>query len=97
MENIYFLVSAVIVASGFLLSARNWPLFLLVLLPGTVCLMGLWIDFWSTLNCADVCPSGHDIAIGPIAGIVVAATLFFVLVAGIKALMIGRQTRRNRT
>lgn len=96
MENIYFWASAVIVASGFLLSGRNWPLFLLVLLPGTVCLMGLWIDFWSTLNCADARPSGHDIGIGSITGIVAAVTVFFVLIAGIQASMIRRRPRRNR-
>lgn len=96
MENIYFWASATIVASGFLLSARNWPLFLLVLLPGIVCLMGLWVDFWSTLNCADACPSGHDIGIGPITGIVVAASLFFLLIAAIKTLMIRRRRGLKR-
>lgn len=91
MENLYFWASATVVAAGFLLSARNWPLFLLVLLPGAFCLLGLWFDFWSTLNCADECLSGYDIAIGPITGIVAAATLIFVLVATIKALLIKRR------
>lgn len=91
MEDIYFWASGTLVASGFLLSARNWLLFLLVLLPGAVCLIGLWVDFWSTLNCGDACPSGHDIGIGPITGIVVAASLFFVLIAATKGFMIRRR------
>ena len=96
MENIFFWASATVVASVFLLSARNWTLFLLVLLPGTVCLLGLLVDFWSTLNCAEACPSGHDLGIGPITGIVVLASLFFILVAAIKAALIRRRLLLRR-
>jgi hypothetical protein len=94
LQNLYFWAAATLLASGFLLSARNWPLFLVVLVPGAVALSGLWVDYWSILNCHHTCPSGYDKAIGPISFLALAATLLFLMIAAVKAVFVVRRSRR---
>jgi formate-dependent nitrite reductase membrane component NrfD len=81
VTDIFFWLIATVVSAGFLLGAPSLLLFLLVLVPGGVSFIGLWINLLNTVQCQDNCPPGRDVGMALVGPFVVAATLIFVSVA----------------
>lgn len=92
MGDLYFWAAANLAISGFLMSARSWPLYGLVMAPGVITTIGLWANFYSDATCTGICPSGFDIWFGPVLFFVLAVSIFFLVVATLMAVLIKRRS-----